>query len=124
MGTCLIYEEDKQIVIDDLDTEKLELSSQLAELEQRQTISESHIEYALNFMTNIAKQWSDAPLDIKQKFQNLIFPEGFVLDIKNDNFITTKISPLYRGITAVEQADFDNNSLMVTPRRVELLLPG
>lgn len=119
-----ISEEDKQIVIDDLDTEKLELSSQLAELEQRQTISESHIEYALNFMTNIAKQWSDAPLDIKQKFQNLIFPEGFVLDIKNDNFITTKISPLYRGITAVEQADFDNNSLMVNHRviQVETLL--
>ncbi len=119
-----ISEEDKQVVIDDLDTEKLELSSQLAELEQRQTISESHIEYALNFMTNIAKQWYDAPLDVKQKFQNLIFPEGFVLDIKNDNFITTKISPLYRCITPEMEADFAKNSILVTPRRVELRLPG
>lgn len=75
-------------------------------------------------MTDIAKQWCDAPLDLKQKYQNLIFPEGFVLDIKNDNFITTKISPLYRGITAVEQADFDKNSLLVTSRRIELRLPG
>ena len=119
-----ISDEDKQSVIDDLDVEKSELSGQLAELEQRQTISEAHIEYALNFMTNIAKLWADAPLDVKQKFQNLIFPEGFVLDIKNDNFISTKISPLYRGITAVEQADFDKNSAMVIPRGFEPRLPG
>lgn len=119
-----ISDEDKQSVIDDLDVEKSELSGQLAELEQRQSISETQIEYALNFMTDIAKLWADAPLDVKQKFQNLIFPEGFIYDIKNDNFISTKISPLYRGITAVEQADFDKNSAMVTPRRVELRLPG
>jgi site-specific DNA recombinase len=109
-----ISDEDKQAVTDDLDSEKLVLSSQLSELEQRQTISEAHIEYALNFMANIAKQWSDAPLDLKQKYQNLIFPEGFILDIKNDNFITTKISPLYSGITTVEQTDFDKNYSMVT----------
>lgn len=119
-----ISEEDKQDVIDSLDAEKLDLSDQVAVLEQRQTISEAHIEYALNFMTNIAKQWSDAPLDVKQQFQKLIFPEGFVLDIKNDNFISHKISPLYRGVTAVEQADLDENSLLVTPRRIELRLPG
>jgi hypothetical protein len=51
-----ISDEDKQSVIDDLDAERADLSNQLAELEQRQTISEKHIEYILNFMTNIAKQ--------------------------------------------------------------------
>jgi len=118
-----VSEEDKQDVIDQLDAEKMELSAQLSELEQRQTLSESHIEYALNFMTNIAKQWCDAPLDIKQKFQNLIFPEGFVLDIKNDNFITTKISPLYRCITPEMEADFTKNFVVVnlTTTQVETL---
>ena len=119
-----ISEEDKQSVIDDLDAEKADLSSQLAELEQRQTISETHIDYALNFMTNIAGQWAKAPLDIKQMYQNLIFPEGFVLDIKNDNFISTKISPLYRGITAVNRADLDKNSSMVTREGIEPPTPA
>jgi hypothetical protein len=119
-----ISDEDKQSVIDDLDAERADLSNQLAELEQRQTISEKHIDYILNFMTNIAKQWAEAPLDIKQMYQNLIFPDGFVLDIKNDNFISTKISPFYKGITAVEQADLNKNSSMVTSRRIELRLPG
>lgn len=119
-----ISEDDKLAVTENLDTEKLELAGQLSELEQRQSISETQIEYALNFMTNISKQWADAPLDLKQKIQTLVFPEGFALDIKNDNFITTKISPLYRGITAVEQADFAKNSLVVIPRRIELRLPG
>ncbi len=108
-----ISEEDKQSVIDNFETEKADLSSQLGDLEQRQTISEKHIDYALNFMTNIAGQWAEAPLNIKLIYQSLIFPKGFVLDIKNDNFISTKISPLYRGITAVNQADLDKNSSLV-----------
>lgn len=92
-----ISEEDKQSVIEDLDAEKADLSSQLEDLEQRQTISETHIDYALNFMTNIAGQWAKAPLNVKQMYQNLIFPEGFILDIKNDNFISTK-SALSTGV--------------------------
>jgi hypothetical protein len=75
-------------------------------------------------MANIAKQWSDASLELKQKFQSLIFPEGFEYDIKSDNFIINKISPLYSVITNEMGANNGNNSLMVIPRRVELLLPG
>jgi len=129
--TGKISEEDKQNVIDELDTEKLEYTDQLHELEQRQTLNETHIEYALNFMTNMAKQWSDASLEVKQKFQELIFPEGFVLDIKNANFITSKISPLYQYSKVLEDISEkeatekqDVNSVLVIPRRIELLLPG
>ncbi len=129
--TGKISEEDKQSVIDELDNEKIELADQLHELEQRQTLNESQIEYALNFMTNLAKQWSDASLEVKQKFQEMIFPEGFVLDIKNANFITTKISPLYQYSKVLETISENNvtetqdsNSVMVIPRGIEPLLSG
>jgi site-specific DNA recombinase len=119
-----ISEEDKQIAIDSVDCDKLDAKQDLDELEQQQTLSESNIEYALNFMGNIAKQWSDAPLDLKQKFQNLIFPKGFVLDIKNDNFIISEISPLYTYINDEMAASYATNFAMVIPRRIELRLPG
>ncbi len=74
------------------------------------------------FMENVAQQWMDSPL--KQKFQQLIFPKGFIYDIKNDKFIINEISPLYRGKTTIKQADDDENSILVIPRRIELRLPG
>ncbi len=105
---------DKDELINELDIEKLELSTELEELEEQQTISESSIDYALNYMGNIAKQWSDASLDLKQKFQHLIFPNGFTYDIQSDNFIINKISPLYRCITPEMETDFAKNSSLVT----------
>ncbi len=119
-----ISDEDKEEGINGLCDERFSLSEELNSLEQRQTVSEASIEYALNFMENIAKQWSDASLDVKQKMQELIFPKGFIYDIKNDNFIINEISPLYRCISPDMEADSAKNSVMVTSRRIELRLPG
>lgn len=79
-----------------VNNERSELQTELAELEQRQTVSESSIEYALNFMTDIGERWSGASLELKQAYQDLVFPNGFVYDIRNRKFITPDISPLYR----------------------------
>ena len=108
-----ISEEEKKEVVDSLDREKLDLKQSLDLLEQEQTISESSIEYALSFMTNVAKQWANAELQLKQKYQNLIFPRGFVYDIKQHNFISSDISPLYRCISLENTALKASNSVMV-----------
>lgn len=114
-----ISDEEKEAVVDAIDIEKLDISQQVNELEQQQMVSETNIEYALNFMANIAQQWSDATLDLKQKFQNMIFPKGFEYDIKSRNFIIDEISPLYRVITPENEADFADNSVMVTLQGIE-----
>lgn len=119
-----LTDDEKQMLIDDVDIEKLDITDRLAELEQQQTVSEANIEYALNFMADMAQQWYDASLELKQKFQNLIFPKGFEYDIQNDNFIINEISPLYRCVTPDMEADIAKSSLMVIPRRIELRLPG
>ena len=64
-------------------------------------------------MSNVAKQWADAPLQLKQKYQNLIFPRGFVYDIKQHNFISSDISPLYRCISLENTPFKANNSVLV-----------
>jgi site-specific DNA recombinase len=119
-----ISEDDKQVVIDNLDNEKLEVTQELERLEQQQTLGESSIEYALTYMTNIAKLWSDADLDLKRKLQNLVFPKGFTYDIKQGNFISPGISPLYRYSTTELTSLNSQNSIMVTSRGIEPLLPG
>ena len=114
----------KDEVVNAIDAEKLELSEQINTLKQQQILGEANIEYALNFMENISKQWPDASLDLKLKMQELILPKGFVYDIKNDNFIINEISPLYRGISAIKQADDAKNSVVVTSRGIEPRLQG
>ncbi len=116
--------EDKEETLNMMTADRLALNEELEVLELRQTLSESSIEYALNFMQNISKQWSDASLDLKLKMQELIFPKGFIYDIKNDNFIINEISPLYRGVSSIKQADNAKNSVLVTSRGIEPRLPG
>ena len=112
-------ESDKDLLIGALDTEKLALVEELSALEAQQTIQETNIEYALNFMGNVAKVWADAPLELKIKFQNLIFPEGLELDTSKQIFRTSKISPLYRYIPNKKELSDAENSLVVTPAGVE-----
>jgi site-specific DNA recombinase len=109
-----ISEEDKKEAVDSIDTEKLELKQQLDGLEQEQTLSEASIDYALNFMTDIAKQWADADLELKQKIQTVVFPKGFTLDIKQGNFISADISPLYRVALEENETLQAVNVVMVT----------
>ena len=92
----LISKEDRDKQIEGVEEERSSLRIELAELEQRQSVSERNIDYALNFMEDISMRWGSAPLELKQAFQELVFPNGFVYDIRNRNFITPDVSPLYR----------------------------
>jgi len=65
-------------------------------------------------MADVAKLWADASLELKQKYQNAIFPKGFILDIQNDNFIISEISPLYSLVSNAIDPLKAKNSIMVT----------
>ena len=119
-----LSEEQKDMALSGADNERISLQGELLTLERKQTISESSIERALGFMGNINKYWHTAPLELKQAYQELVFPKGFVYDIKTKKFLTPEISPLYRLDLGEMGAKDDKNFVMVTPRRVELLLPG
>ena len=115
---------DKDEIILTVASEKIEIREQIQELEDRQSVKQSQIEYAMNFMDNAQKMWHDAPLQLKIQFQTAIFPDGLWLDTKQLKFGTTKISPLYRYVPTKKDLSVKEKSLLVIPRRVELLLPG
>ena len=119
-----ITEEQKSTALRGAEAERLILQMELAELENGRVVSEKNIEYALNFMGDISMRWSTASLELKQAFQELVFPNGFAYYIKGGNFITPDISPLYRLESGVSEAMNDKNFSLVIPRRIELRLPG
>jgi hypothetical protein len=69
-------------------------------------------------MGSIHKHWKTAPLELKQAYQELVFPEGFVYDISSQKFITPAISPLYRLDVGEAGAINGKNISMVIPRRI------
>ncbi len=111
-------------LIDSYDIKKIDLKNDLSDLEKAQSLQESNVSYALDFMNNASVLWAQADLDIKQKFQRMIFPEGVAMDFSTQKFRTTKISPLYRYAPTKKDLSEAEKSLLVTPTGVEPVLPG
>ena len=88
--------DEKDQLIDALDIRKLDAETSLADAENTQSLRENEIEYAINFMDQVDKQWADASFDLQQKFQKMIFPDGVAYDAENRSFGTSEISVLYR----------------------------
>jgi len=71
----------------------------LLDLEEEQNFRESDIEYAINFMENVGRQWADADFDMQQRLQNLVVPYGALYDQEDHRFGTSRISPLYQSLS-------------------------
>ena len=80
---------------------------------------EAVIIYATNFVKHLDRQWVDLEGQQRIKFQKLIFPDG-VLYFKGEGFRTTRISLILQK----QKTRHDGESLVVTPRRIELRFTG
>lgn len=119
-----ISEEEKTHLINDLETQCVELRIQRDELENQQNLNESTIEYVCNFMDMPAKLWRDADLTSKRALQQILFPSGLHIDLKSKKCRTEDLSPLY-SVTATKKApEGDNSDYMVTSAGVEPALTG
>lgn len=82
------------------------------------------IDYAMRFMSNAPKIWSNASIEHQIIYQRLVFPEGIEYDLTTNKFRTPKLSALYTLASMKKDPSMTNESLLVTPRRIELRLPG
>ena len=106
-------------LINHLDAKKLVVADELDKLVQQQTIQEAKVEYVITNMGNVAKQWLDADLDLRLRFQNMVFPGGATLDMKTLHFGTQNISPLYRYAPTKRDLSSLEKSSLVTPAGFE-----
>ena len=100
-----ITKEEKDAYTADLDNQKLDVSAELAKLEQQQTLRETDIEQAINVMENVDKQWAVSEIDLQIRFQSMLFPRGLVYDSVNHHFGTSEISELYRCISSKKASE-------------------
>lgn len=115
---------DKDEIIATIEGDKAEKKDQVAKLEEQQSVKQSQIDYAMNFMHDAHKLWVDADASMRQRFQKAIFPEGVILDTKTMQFGTTLISPIYRYVPNKKDLSVSEKSLLVTSRGIEPRLPG
>ena len=93
---------------------KIELNETNIELDD----VESCLTYCRFFLSNIARLWSDAPLDLRQRFQSLIFPEGITFDGKF--FRTPKMSNVFNYLQPENLPQYP----LAAPRGFEPLSDG
>ncbi|RAP38944.1 hypothetical protein DID80_01605 [Candidatus Marinamargulisbacteria bacterium SCGC AAA071-K20] len=111
---------------DDLKKEKVVINKkrqryteQLLELDELDNDMGKCVDYCTKFMSNIADLWKDSELDLKQRFQKLVFPRD--LSYANKTFFgTSKLNLVFKMLSTGGKKE----SLLVAPGRIELPLPG
>lgn len=86
------YKEEIQKVNNDILVKQIELNENKIEVDD----SESCINFCKYFICNIGDLWRNAELDLKQRFQKLIFPEKILY--KKGKFRTTKIALIFKAL--------------------------
>jgi site-specific DNA recombinase len=106
---------------DDLEENKAKtrhLRLELNESHEEEFKIELLLDYADNFLRNLPKFWFNSGPENKVKLQRILFPKGIVYSYPG--FSNTELSPLFRLFNTSVSAD----ETVVTPRRIELRLPG
>ena len=87
---------EKTTLLSKLDRDKETLEENEEELKSLQNVQGQDIEMAIQFMEHLENQWSVSNIVMKHRFQEMLFPEGLVLDTNSMHFGTSRLSPLYR----------------------------
>ena len=93
-----------------------------AELSIENEDKEKIIDGALLFMSNPGMFWNQAPIDVKKRIQDTIFPEGLEYDC-DKGFGTAKLASSYLLIQKITPKG-DLNSTLVAATRIELVTLG
>ena len=92
-----------------------EYEFQLANIMDIGSDMEKCLKYACSVISNLDEFWLNATLDIKQRLQQLIYPQGLTYDL--NNFRTTEMSSLFKIIGTLSVPSYN----MVPPSEFESL---
>lgn len=86
------YNEEKQVIEQELEKETFQFSN-----------LDKCIETASELALNMPKKWVSADFSIKQRLQNLLFPEGILYDRVTDTSRTTRVNFVFLYIAYLKQ---------------------
>ena len=114
-----ISKDEKEFYVSRLEAQRNDLKRQREEQERIQQLNESTIAYVCNFIDKPAKLWKDADLESKRAFQQILFPNGLHINLKEKSCGTEDLSPLYSVIGNKNEPFDGSDSRLVTRVRVE-----
>lgn len=117
-----ISEADKDRKLAEVDADIAKVELRRAEITDDIKDKEQVIDNALLFMSNPASFWNLAPIEVKRRIQDAIFPEGLVYDCET-GFGTAKLAESYLLIQKIP-ADKAEIPCLVAPTRIELVTSG
>lgn len=104
--------------VDELERKIALKKSQLTEMHAEEMDINALLNYAHDFIRTVENTWSDALPNTKIRLQRFIFPNG--VKYYYSGFSNAGLCPLFKQI----KASASEESILVTPRRIELRLPG
>ena len=113
--------------------ERDEIENELSKATVEKSNLDECVDIAMDFAVNLPKKWLSADYNIKQRVQNLLFPEGISYDRETDQCRTSRINFMFlylaylkqvmlkiqRGIPAL-QLDYASLARSVAGSRIEL----
>lgn len=117
-----ISEEEKEKKLAEIEASRSKLIIRQSEVKSDMGDKEAIIDGALLFMSNPGSFWNVAPIELKKRIQDMIFPEGLVYDC-DKGFRTAKIATSYLLTTKIAQKG-DLNPTLVAATGIEPVTLG
>ncbi len=81
--------------------EMVQVDKELDKTTQKTSNLDYFIDSSINITQNINALWDKSPYEMKQKIQNLVFPEGISFNKKNNTYLTPRINSYFAAITGI-----------------------
>ena len=109
--------------------ERVKISEELEKCSKSISNPEEVIDNALSMSSKLATVWRSSDTGVKEKLQNLVFPNGIIYDRKNESFRTPKVKYIFSRIAHLSSNPpqnekgtdhlFDNQSLLADQTGLE-----
>jgi site-specific DNA recombinase len=106
-----ISEEDKDRKLAEVDVDITKIELRRSEITEDIKDKEQVVDNALLFMSSPASFWNLAPIEVKRRIQDAIFPEGLVYDCET-GFRTAKLAESYLLIKKIASEETENPILV------------
>ena len=119
-----INQDEKDLFIEKLNKERADIEREIEKQKEIRQLNEATISYVCNFVSKPAKLWRDSDAESRKAFQEILFPNGLHIDVKEKCFVncgTEDLSPLYSVIQQKITRKGDLKFNLVGDRGVEPL---
>lgn len=111
---------DKETDLEIYEEMKSEFEGKIAVLKQKMgdgpnelSNLDKYISQSVEIAKNLSKHWVSSGVDMKKRLQELVFPQGLVLDIKNRQYLTKDVNSIFEfssRISRLAEGEKENGS--------------